>query len=125
MNIQDALRKTLDEVWRQQAHIAGQADQIHSFFAQNGHNLTVVCFTLKTSRRDDLRWNPSRVSALNSLRAFPVGDNHSDVRVWNAARGNAVRKGFKIRAASAQQYAYAFFHERKTLAQSFTSAKCT
>src|ERR1700686_172972 len=124
MNIQDALRKTLNEVRRQQAHITGQAHQINLVFAQNGNNLAVVRFTLKPSRRDDLSCDPSRVGAFNSLRAFAIGDNNSDVRIWNSARGNAVRKSFKIRAASAQQYAYAFFHERKTLAQSFTSAKC-
>ena len=42
MNIQDALRKTFDEVWRQQAHITGQADQINLVFPQNGNNLAVV-----------------------------------------------------------------------------------
>ena len=101
MNIQDALRKTFDEVWRQQAHITGQADQINLVFAQNGNDLAVVGFTLQPARGDDPRCNPPRVGALNSLRAFAIGDNNSDARIWNAARGNAIREGLKIRASSA------------------------
>src|ERR1700726_565913 len=123
MNIQDALRKALYEVWRQQAHVTGQANQINLVFAQNRNDLAIVSFTLKPARRDDLRGNPSCVGTLNSLRAFSIGDNKSDVRIWNSARGNAIREGLKIRAASAQQHAYAFFHERKTLAQSFMPVK--
>jgi hypothetical protein len=123
MNIQDTLRKALNKVWRQQAHITRQADQTNLVFAQNGDDLTVVGFTFKPSRREDLRRDPARVGALNSLRAFAIGDHDSDVRVWNAACGNAIRKGFKIRAAPAQQHAYTFFHERKTLTQSCTPAK--
>ena len=123
MNVQDALRKTLDEVWRQQAHITGQADQINLVFPQNGNNLAIVRFALKPARRADLRCDSSRVGALNSLSAFSIGDNNSDVRIWNSARGNALRKSLKIRAASAQQHPNAFFHERKTLAQSSIPVK--
>src|ERR1700682_2999182 len=107
MNIQNALRKTLYEVRRQQAHITGQADQINLVLAQNRNDLAVVCLTLKPSRRNDLRGDPSRGGALNSLRAFSIGDNHSDVRIWNSALGNAIRESLKIRAAPAQQHTYA------------------
>jgi hypothetical protein len=111
MNIQDALRKTLNEVRRQQAHVAGQTHQIDLVFVQNGNDLAIVRFTLKPSRRDDLRGNTSRAGTLNSLRAFSIRDDNRDLRIRNSARGNAVRKGFKIRAPPAQQHTYAFFHE--------------
>src|ERR1700736_6820907 len=101
MNIQDAPRKTMNEIGRQQAHVTGQADQINLVFAQNGNNLAVVSLALKSARGDDLRRDPPHVGALNSLRAFAIGDNNSDARIWNAARGNAICEGLKIRASSA------------------------
>src|ERR1700676_3777694 len=101
MNIQDALWKTLNEVGRQQAHITGQTDQINLVFAQNGNNLAVVSLALKPARGDDLGRDAPHVGALNSLRAFAIGDNYGDARIWNAARGNAIRESLKIRASSA------------------------
>ena len=56
---------------------------------------------LKPARGDDLGRDAPHVGALNSLRAFAIGDNYGDARIWNAARGNAIREGLKIRASSA------------------------
>jgi hypothetical protein len=57
------------------------------------------------------------------LCAFAIGDHDGDLSILNSPSGDTLRKGFEIRAASAQQHAYSLFHERKTLAQSITVAK--
>ena len=48
MNVQDAIWIFRDEKWREQAHVAGEADQIHFVLVENGGDLAVVGFALET-----------------------------------------------------------------------------
>ena len=102
MDIQDALRKRLHEIGREQAHVSGEADQIDFMFAQGGDDLAVVSFALEAAGRQDQSGDSARCGAVNSLRAFAIGYDDGDLRVGNPAGGNAVRQGFKVGAASAE-----------------------
>ena len=42
MDIQDAIGKSRDELRRKQAHVAGQAHQVHPMRAQAGSHISIV-----------------------------------------------------------------------------------
>ena len=76
--------------------------QIDFIFSQGGNDLAVVNFALESARRQDQGRDSARGGAVNSLRAFAIGDDDGNLRVGNPAGGNTVRQGFKVRAASAE-----------------------
>ncbi len=102
VNIQNGLRKGLHEIGREQPHISRQAHQINLVFAQNGDDLTIISFAFQSPRRHDPSGNVRRFGALNTLRAFAIGNHDRDFGVGDAAGGDAIRQGCKIRAASAK-----------------------
>src|ERR1700675_1226319 len=55
MDVQNLLRKLLHEPWREQAHVARQADEIDFIFSQRFYNCAVVLLAWLSLRRDYLR----------------------------------------------------------------------
>ena len=62
MNVDNAIGKSPDEVRREEAHIAGQADQINLRLLQRRYNLSIVLFADSPFGRNQL-----------SLQAAPLG----------------------------------------------------
>jgi len=101
VNVQDAVWIFCDEERREQAHVSGEADEIDFMLVKNGGDLAVVDFAFETFRWDCARLDATRFGALDAWRAFTIADDDGDFRVGNAARRDAVRESFEVRAAAA------------------------
>src|SRR6059058_1427928 len=123
MNIQDAIRKLGHEIGREQAHVAGKANQVDFVLVENGPNLTVVDFALQPFRGNHARGDATRFGAIDSRSTSAIADDNGDFRVRDAARSHGFRQSFKVRAAAAQEHANALGHKRETLAHPRVSAK--
>jgi len=80
--------------------VAGEANEIHFLFAQNGGDLAIVGFTLEALGRNHAGINAARAGAFDAGRVFAMADDHGNFGVGDAAGGDALREGFEIRAAS-------------------------
>src|SRR6266700_2394957 len=117
MNVQDAVWIFGDKKWGEQPHVSRQTNQINFVFVENGGDLAIVSFALQAFRRDHARANAARFGALDARCAFAIADDDGDFRIGNAARRDAFRERLEVRAAAAQEHAYALVHKRKTLTQ--------
>ena len=101
MDVQDAIGKLGDKKRREQAHVAGQADEVNFVLVKNGGDLAVVGFALEAFRGDHAGLDSTRFGALETGRAFAIADDNGDFRDGDAARGNAFRERLEVRAAAA------------------------
>jgi hypothetical protein len=123
MNIQDAIGKFCDKKRGEKAHVAGETDEVDAVLVEDGGNLAVVGFSLKAFRGNDTGLDSARFGALDAGRAFAIADGDGDFRIGDAASRHAFRERLEVRAAAAQEHAYALLHKQKTLAQAGESAK--
>src|SRR5208282_4620778 len=123
VNVQNTIRECSHKIRRQQAHIAGQADELDFVFVQHGDHLPVVRFAFQSLRRNGARGDAARFCAFKAGRAFAIADDDGDFRVGNLAGCDAVCERFEVRTAAAQQHAYALLHKQKTLTQPRASVK--
>jgi len=123
MDIQDAVWERGYKIWRQQAHVAGQADEVDFVLIEDRDDLAVIRFALQTFRRNRSRRDAARFCAIEAGRAFAIADDYRDFRVGNSAGCDALGERFEVRTAAAQQHAYALLHKQKTLTQPRASAK--
>jgi hypothetical protein len=123
MNIQNTIRECSYKIWRKQAHVAGQTDEVDFVLIEDRDDLAVIRFALQTFRRNRSRRDAARFCAIEAGRAFAVADDYRDLRVGNSAGNDALRERFEVRTAAAQQHAYALLHKQKTLTQPRASAK--
>ena len=117
VNIENPLRKRRNEIWRKQTHVAGEANQIHFCFVQRGDHEAVVGFAFQPLRRNHARGEATRFGAVDSGGGFAIAQDQRDFRVGNSSRHDGIGEGFEVRAAAAQEHAYALGHKQKTLAQ--------
>lgn len=117
VNIENALGKGGDKVGGKQAHVTGEADEVDAGFVEDGGDLAIVGFALEALGRQDFCGDAARFGAFDAGSAFAIADDNRDFRVGDAAGSDAIGKGFKIRAAAAQEHANALLHKQKTLAQ--------
>ena len=123
MNIQNPLRKRRNEIWRKQTHVTREANQIHFCFVQRGDHEAIVGFALQSLRRNHPRVQATRFGAIDSGSGFAIAENEPDFRVRDFARRDGIGESFEVRAAAAQEHAYALGHKQKTLAQVLHRAK--
>ena len=100
MNIQDAIRKGGDEIRREQAHVAREADEVHILFVQRGDDQLVIGFALEALRGNHLRRDAAGAGFFNSGRAFAIAEDDRDFSLGNAAGGDAIGQRFEIGAAA-------------------------
>jgi hypothetical protein len=101
MDIEDAIGESLDEVGREEAHVAGQTDQIDFVFVEGGYDLAVEGFAFEALGRENLRGQAAGFGAFNAGGAFAIAEDDSDFGLGNAARGDTIGEGFEVRAATA------------------------
>src|SRR5580698_10041284 len=123
VNVQNTVWERGHKIRRQQAHVAGETDEVDFVLVENLDDLAVIRFPFQSFRRNHARGNTACLCAIDTGGAIAVADDHGDFRVRNSAGRNALRERFEIRTAAAQQHAYALLHERKTLTQQRASAK--
>src|SRR5215471_16804858 len=117
MNIENLLRICRHEVRRKQTHVSGKTNEVNFGFFQGGNNLPIVSFAFKAFRRNYAGCEATRFGLFNTHSGFAIANDKRNLCARDAARGNGVGKGFKIRASAAQEHANALSHKQKTLAQ--------
>jgi hypothetical protein len=101
MNVEDAVGERGDEVRGEKAHVAGEADEVDFVFVEDGDDLTVVGFALEAFGGDGAGGDAAGFGAVEAGSAFAIAEDYGDFGVGDAGGGNAVRKGFEVRAAAA------------------------
>src|SRR5690348_1832476 len=123
MDIEDASAKGLDEMRREKAHVAGEADEINTGGLERGDDEVIVGFAFEALRGDDFGGDAARAGALDAGGAFAMADDDGDFGVGNAAEADTLRERLKIRAAAGEKHADALFHGSAKLAQIARGAK--
>ena len=123
VNVEDAIGEARDEKRGEEAHVAGEADEIDLVLVEDGDDLAVVGFAFEAFAWDGDSGDIAGFGAVKAGSVFAVADDDGDFGVGDASRGEAVRKGFEVGAATAKQHPYALGHKRKTLAYSGAGVK--
>src|SRR5437764_574678 len=105
MDVQYALRISGDELGREQSHVAGQADELHTMLTKAGDHLLVVLRAREPLRLDHVRVQPALLGGDNSGSVGLVGDHHRNFSVGNSTGGDGIGDGQEVRAASGEQNA--------------------
>ncbi len=103
MDIEDARRKGTHKIRREKAHIAGQADKIHLMLPQAGDDFSIMLGAPTAAGLDDRGWNAQIARGGNARRVRPVGNDDSDLSVWNTSGGKRLRDGKEVRSPSGEQ----------------------
>ena len=114
MNVQDSLGKSRYEEWREEAHVASEADEIDLVFVEDGGDLAVVGFAFEAFGGDGAGGNVAGGGALEAGGARLVADDDGDFGVGDEAGGDTIGEGFEVGAAAAEEDADAFGHEEKS-----------
>ena len=116
MNVQDAVRKRANEIWRKQSHVPGQADELNAFLFERRNDLPVVHLAFEPLRRNRARRNSTCTRPFDSRRVLLITQHDRDFGVWDAPRLGARGQRLKIRASPRNQHANALFHGAAKLA---------
>src|SRR5882724_4436538 len=100
MDIKDAIGEGFYEKRREQAHVAGQADEIDLVFVEDGYDLAVESIALKTFRWEDASGEAAGSGAVDAGGAFTVADDDGNFGVGDAACGHTIGEGFEVGAAT-------------------------
>src|SRR2546422_11224498 len=76
MDVQDASRKSPDEIRAQDAHEAREAHQVHLKLLEDTDHLTVVLFSAFPLRRDEASLEFQRARAGQPRSVLPVRNDH-------------------------------------------------
>lgn len=101
MDVEDRVGEGGYKIGGEEAHVAGEADQINFVFLENGYDLPIVSFALETFRRNRAVGDVAGFGAVEARGAFAVADDDGDFGVRDAAGGDAVGQGFEVGAATA------------------------
>jgi len=101
VDVKDAVGEGGDEIRREKAHVAGEADEVDFVFVEDGDDLAVVGFALEAFGGDGTGGDAAGFGAVEAWSAFAIADDDGDIGVGDAGGGNAVREGFEVRAAAA------------------------
>src|SRR5208337_4521869 len=109
MDVEDALGKGGYEEGGEEAHVAGQADEIDFVFMKDGGDLAVVGFALEAFGGDG-----AGVGALEALGGGLVADDDGNFGVGDATGGDTVGEGLEVGPATAEEDADAMGHDEKS-----------
>src|ERR1700730_1022933 len=101
VNVEDAIGESGDEIWREKAHVTGEADEIDFVFVEDGEVLAIVGFALEAFGGDGAGGDAAGFGAVETGSAFAIADDDGDFGVGDAGGGNTVREGFEVGAAAA------------------------
>jgi hypothetical protein len=101
MNIEDALGKGGYEIGREQAHVAGEADEIDFVFVEDGGDLAVVGFAFEAFGRDGAGGDVAGSGSFEAGGVGLVADYDGNFGVWDAADRDTIGEGFEVGAATA------------------------
>ena len=90
MDVEDAIGEGGDEIGREQAHVAGEADEIDLGFLQSGDDLAVVGFALEAFGGDNAGGEAALLGAVDSGGAIAIAEDEGDFGVGYAGGGDAV-----------------------------------
>src|SRR5271154_3007579 len=103
MDIQDALRKCLDKLRREQAHVSGEADQVGSMLPQGGDDFGIVLGALATIGLDDQRGKAALPSRGYTGRVGAIGDDNGDLSANEFSGMDTVGNGQEVRSQAGKQ----------------------
>ena len=103
MNVDDPHRKCRDERRREQAHVAGQRNEIGPcFFEHRQHGRLVRTAAVKRTMIDDMRRQPDRARVLDPGRTGTIRDDADDLRIQLAANDRVMNRG-EVRTAAGEE----------------------
>src|SRR5579871_2629337 len=111
VDVQNALRKFADEISTENAHVAGEADQIDFVLAEFGDQLTVVNFTVESLRCELESIEPTIARRDDTGNVGTIGDDHGNLSV-EAAGANGIGDSEEVRASAGKENAESL-HDRE------------
>ena len=103
MDIQDALRKRLEDRLADEPHVAGKADQIDLSSRKCGDYLAVVFLAPSRATFNDERFNSTFSCALQTSSVAPIADHDCDFSIGNRAQTYSIRQRNHVRTATGDQ----------------------
>lgn len=107
MNVNDAVWESGDKAGREEAHVPGQADQIHMMLFEAAENIGVVCFSRAPLGGVERRGQPEFLGRGQAGGAGDVGDDDGNLHTGQAAGPDGIRDGQEVRAAAGEEDAEA------------------
>ena len=107
MDIQNAIGKCGDKLRREQAHIAGQADQVYVVLSQARDYVGIVLGALAALGNKERRGQAEFFGGLQSARFGDIRDDDGDLDALEPPGANRLGDGEKVRAAAGEQDAEA------------------
>src|SRR5918996_968665 len=98
VDVEDALRKRVDEKRRQHAHVTCETNQIDAFFAQDGNDLAIVFLTFTSAAFDDKCSEPALFGGAQAFRVGLIADYDHDLCVWDRAVLNRIGERNHVRS---------------------------
>jgi len=107
MNVEDAVAVSSDKFRREQAQVAGQADEVDLVLAQAGEEVAVV-IGARAALGDKRSVRQSHLSRSGQSRGFgDVGDDDGDFRAGQLSRPDGLSNGEEVGAAAGEEDAEA------------------
>ena len=85
----------------QQAHVAGQADEIHLGFVQFLQQMPIVGFAIQTFGRETERVQAEPAGSVKTGGVRTVGDDNRDFGAGNVSVRDVPGNGFEVRSSAA------------------------
>src|ERR1700676_244677 len=100
MNVEDALGKGGYEKGREEAHVAGEADEIDFVFVEDGSDLAVVGFAFEAFGGDGAGGNIAGGGSFEAGGTGLIADDDGDFGVGDTSGGDTIGEGFEVGAAT-------------------------
>ena len=110
MNVQNALRKGLNEARREQAHVASEADELDAMFLERGNDGGIMLCAFAAVGLNGERGEAAFPSSGETGRVGFIRDDDGNFGIRDATRGDAIRDGEEVRAAAREQDAETMRH---------------
>src|SRR5580658_6015979 len=102
MNVQYAVRKLADEIPAQQAHVTGQANQLHAMLFERRYYLAVIRLTLHIAPIECTGGEAQLPRAGQSRRRRAIRKHAGDLSLKRSV-ADVFRDRFEIRSAAGKQ----------------------
>ena len=110
MDVENAVFKCVDEVWRQDAHVPGEADQIDALGAEDRNDLAIVFFTFASAAWDNECFYSALVCDSEAFGVGLVADYESNLCVGYGAVLNRIGERDHVRPAAGDENRDPFSH---------------